>query len=106
MKRQGKVILAIILVIVIAVFSVLNTTSVPIHFGFATVSWPLVLILLVAVFVGALLMFLFSTIGNYQSKKVIKTQATKIQTLERRLTHLSQTDSSTTPTKAKDDKRD
>ncbi|WP_054701117.1 lipopolysaccharide assembly protein LapA domain-containing protein [Secundilactobacillus odoratitofui] len=69
MKRQGKVILAIILVIVIAVFSVLNTTSVPIHFGFATVSWPLVLILLVAVFVGALLMFLFSTIGNYQSKK-------------------------------------
>ena len=54
MKRQGKVIIAILIVILIAIFSVMNTESIPIHFGFTTVSWPLVLVLLVAIFLGAI----------------------------------------------------
>lgn len=85
MKRQGKVIIAILIVILIAIFSVMNTESIPIHFGFTTVSWPLVLILLVAVFLGALLMFLFATISNYHNKKTIKQQTSRIQALETRL---------------------
>ncbi|MCH5461179.1 LapA family protein [Lactobacillus sp. LC28-10] len=85
MKRQGKVIIAILIVILIAVFSVMNTESIPVHFGFATVSWPLVLVLLAAVFLGAILMFLFATITNYQNKKMIKQQSSRIQTLETRL---------------------
>lgn len=85
MKRQGKVIIAILIVILIAVFSVMNTEAVPVHFGFVTVSWPLVLVLLAAVFLGAILMFLFATIANYQNKKIIKQQNNRIQTLETRL---------------------
>lgn len=85
MKRQGKVIIAILLVILIAIFSVMNTEAVPIHFGFTTVSWPMVLVLLVAIFLGAILMFLFATISNYQTKRTMKQQATRIQTLETRL---------------------
>ncbi|GAX03530.1 hypothetical protein IWT140_01135 [Secundilactobacillus pentosiphilus] len=85
MKRQGKAIIAILIVILIAIFSVMNTESVPVHFGFTTVSWPLVLILLVAVFLGAILMFLFATISNYQNKKMIKRKNNRIQALETRL---------------------
>ncbi|GAX01912.1 LapA family protein [Secundilactobacillus silagei] len=85
MKRQGKVIIAILIVILIAIFSVMNTESIPIHFGFATVSWPLVLVLLVAIFLGAILMFLFATVANLQNKKTIKQQTSRIQALETRL---------------------
>ncbi|MFC6253502.1 lipopolysaccharide assembly LapA domain-containing protein [Secundilactobacillus hailunensis] len=97
MKRQGKVIIAILIVILIAVFAVMNTESIPIHFGFATVSWPLVLVLLVAIFLGAILMFLFATISNYQNKKTIKQQTSRIQTLETRLdeTRSAETNSKT-----------
>lgn len=85
MKRQGKVIIAILIVILIAIFSVMNTESIPIHFGFTTVSWPLVLVLLVAIFLGAFLMFLFATISNYQNKKTIRQQESRIQALKTRL---------------------
>lgn len=94
MKRQGKVIIAILIVILIAIFSVMNTESVPVHFGFTTVSWPLVLILLVAVFLGAILMFLFATISNYQNKKTIKQQTSRIQALETRLDETKHTQAS------------
>lgn len=110
MKRQGKVIIAILLVILIAVFALMNTEPVPIHFGFTTVSWPLVLILLVAIFLGAILMFLFATISNYQTKRTIKRQADRIQTLETRLGPPSndqkQVSKKDNQTEVKDDKRD
>ncbi|GAW99436.1 LapA family protein [Secundilactobacillus mixtipabuli] len=92
MKRQGKVIIAILLVILIAIFSVMNTESIPVHFGVTTVSWPLVLILLVAIFLGAILMFLFATISNFQNKRTIKQQAEQIQALKTRLDEIKPTD--------------
>lgn len=98
MKRQGKVIIAILIVILIAIFSVMNTEAIPIHFGFATVSWPLVLVLLVAVFLGAILMFLFATISNYQNKKTIRQQESRIQALKTRLNETP----NTSPTKGTD----
>lgn len=82
MKRQGSVIIGILLVILIAIFSVMNTTAVPIHFGFTVVTWPLVLILLVAVFLGALLMFLFATLTSVQAKRDAKKQAAELASLQ------------------------
>ncbi len=69
LKRQGQLILGIILIIIIAVFSILNVTPVPINFGFMTVRWPLVIVLLGAVFIGALLMFLLTTVTHFQKRR-------------------------------------
>lgn len=109
MKQQGKVISGIIIVILIAIFSVLNTDQVPINFGFATVSWPLVLVLLVAIFIGALLMFLFATVANYKTKRVLKQQTIQIEELKQklsRLNHGTRTITATEQAKEKDDERD
>lgn len=72
MKSQGKLLLAIGLVILIAIFALLNTTPVPINFGFSTVTWPLILVLLVAVMAGALLMFLLGTLSVFQTKRAVR----------------------------------
>lgn len=83
LKRQGQLILGIILIIIIAVFSILNVTPVPINFGFVTVRWPLVIVLLGAVFIGALLMFLLTTVTHFQKHRQDKQQpdqpATKLE---------------------------
>lgn len=72
MKAQAKLLLTIGLIILIVVFALLNTTPVPINFGFNTVTWPLVLVLLGALLVGALLMFLLGTLSVFQTKRAVR----------------------------------
>lgn len=72
MKNQWRIILTILLVIVVAVFAILNVESVPVSFGFTTVRWPLILILLVSILIGAVLVILFSTITNVQHNRAYK----------------------------------
>lgn len=72
MKNQWRIILTILLVIVVAVFAILNVESVPVSFGFTTVHWPLILVLLVSILVGAVLVILFSTITNVQHNRAYK----------------------------------
>jgi len=69
MKNQWRIVLTILLVIVVAVFAILNVESVPVSFGFTTVHWPLILILLVSILIGAVLMILFSTITVFQHNR-------------------------------------
>lgn len=72
MKNQWRVVISILLVIIVAVFALLNRGSVPVSFGFATVRWPLILLLLVSILIGAVLMILFSTISSVQKKRAYK----------------------------------
>jgi len=72
MKNQWRIILTILLVILVAVFAILNVEAVPVSFGFTTVRWPLILILLVSILVGAILVILFSTITNFQHNRAYK----------------------------------
>jgi len=72
MKNQWRIVLTILLVIVVAVFAILNVESVPVSFGFTTVHWPLILILLVSILIGAVLMILFSTITVFQHNRAYK----------------------------------
>ncbi|HIW72313.1 MAG TPA: DUF1049 domain-containing protein [Candidatus Levilactobacillus faecigallinarum] len=72
MKNQWRIIVTILLVIVVAIFAILNVEAVPVSFGFTTVRWPLILILLVSILVGAILVILFSTITNVQHNRAYK----------------------------------
>lgn len=72
MKNQWRIVITILLVIVVAVFAILNVESVPVSFGFTTVHWPLILILLVSILIGAVLMILFSTITVFQHNRAYK----------------------------------
>ncbi|AYM03048.1 lipopolysaccharide assembly protein LapA domain-containing protein [Levilactobacillus yiduensis] len=72
MKNQWRIVVSILLVIVVAVFAILNVASVPVSFGFTTVHWPLILILLVSILIGAVLMILFSTINTVQHNRAYK----------------------------------
>ncbi|WP_125762941.1 lipopolysaccharide assembly protein LapA domain-containing protein [Levilactobacillus mulengensis] len=72
MKNQWRIVVTILLVIVVAVFAILNVESVPVSFGFTTVHWPLILILLVSILIGAILMILFSTINSFQHNRAYK----------------------------------
>ncbi|MDT6980430.1 lipopolysaccharide assembly protein LapA domain-containing protein [Levilactobacillus zymae] len=72
MKNQWRIIVTILLVIVVAVFAILNVESVPVSFGFTTVHWPLILLLLVSILIGAILVILFSTITSLQHNRAYK----------------------------------
>jgi len=72
MKNQWRIVVTILLVIVVAAFAILNVESVPVSFGFTTVHWPLILILLVSILIGAILMILFSTINSFQHNRAYK----------------------------------
>ena len=72
MKKQVATILAIILVIIIAVFSMMNLNQVAISFGFAKVQAPLIILMLVCVLFGALIIFLFSTAANLRKNRELK----------------------------------
>lgn len=86
MKNQWRIIVIILLVIVVAVFAILNVESVPVSFGFTTVHWPLILLLLVSILIGAVLVILFSTITTFQHnrayKELEKTSQQRIKALD------------------------
>lgn len=72
MKNQWRIVVTILLIIVVAIFAILNVESVPVSFGFTTVHWPLILLLLVSILIGAVLVLLFSAITNVQRNRAYK----------------------------------
>ncbi|MBP1045806.1 DUF1049 domain-containing protein [Enterococcus sp. BWM-S5] len=72
MKNQWRVIVGLFLVLVIVVFAVLNSQSVPVSFGFAKISGPLILIILGSAIIGALVGVITSVTTILDQKKRIK----------------------------------
>ncbi|WP_167628577.1 LapA family protein [Listeria valentina] len=83
MKNQWQVILGALLVLLIAIFAVINVDSVEVNFLFAKAEWPLVLVILGSVLVGCLIIFFLNIAkvrsGNKQIKqlKEEKTELTR-----------------------------
>lgn len=82
MKKQWGTVLAIILVLLIALFAVLNVADVPVNFGFALVTWPLIMVILVSLFIGALITVLIATSTAYRTKKKIKNYESDLSNAE------------------------
>ena len=72
MKRQWTTILALVLVILIAAFAVMNTELVPVNFAFTVASWPLIMVILGSLLIGALIAVLISTGTIMHDRKEIK----------------------------------
>ncbi|MEC6747432.1 lipopolysaccharide assembly protein LapA domain-containing protein [Marinilactibacillus sp. XAAS-LB27] len=72
MKKQWSFVGAFILLFLGAILSVLNVDSVPVNFGFATYEWPLIIVILGSLLLGALIATLLSTVKIYQETKIRK----------------------------------
>ncbi|EPF4329099.1 LapA family protein [Enterococcus hirae] len=72
MKKQSSVIIGFLLVLIIVVFAVLNNRNVPVNFGIASFSAPLILVIIGSVIIGALIVFVTASTTLWQQKKQIK----------------------------------
>ncbi|WP_208559689.1 LapA family protein [Marinilactibacillus kalidii] len=72
MKKQWSFVGAFILLFIGAILSVLNVDSVPVSFGFATYEWPLIIVILGSILLGALIATLLSTVKLFQETKLRK----------------------------------
>ncbi|PLS34637.1 DUF1049 domain-containing protein [Carnobacterium maltaromaticum] len=72
MKNQWRLVVGIILVLIIVLFAIFNVDAVPVNFGFIKVDWPLIMIILGSLFIGAIATVLVSTSSSMQVKKELK----------------------------------
>ena len=95
MKKQGRLILVIVLLLIVVICSWLNVRNVTVSFGFTKVTMPLVILLVLAILIGAI-------IAASLSVSTIVSQKKKINELEKSLKAnqtMRRTDASTTSTK-------
>lgn len=85
-KKQITTIVSIILIIIIALFALINFESVDVNFGFASVRVPLVLLILISVLVGALIIFLLSSILNVRKNRAYRELESQSQQKQDELT--------------------
>lgn len=86
LKKQVTTIISIILIILIAVFAMLNLEKVDVSFGFNSVEMPLVLLILVCLLIGALIIFLFSSTQNIRQNREYKELQTQSDERQQELT--------------------
>ncbi len=72
MKGQWGLVVALIFALIIAVFSVVNVDSVQVNYVFGTSDWPLVLVILGSVLMGAILVLGFGMVKYYRLKRELK----------------------------------
>ncbi|MGX6977851.1 LapA family protein [Vagococcus elongatus] len=72
MRKQWKVVVSAVLVLLVIIFAVMNTAKVTLDFGVATFYVPLIYIILGSAFVGAVVIFLLWLTSNLRQKKIIK----------------------------------
>lgn len=82
MKKQWKVILGFILVLVIVIFALSNSQEIPVNFLITKIYLSLVLVIIGSALVGALIVLLTSGATMFQQRKEIKQLKEQIQSYE------------------------
>ncbi|MGM0878999.1 MAG: LapA family protein [Bacillota bacterium] len=72
MKSQWNLLLALIVVLIIAIFSVINVEPVTVNYLFGKAEWPLILVIISSVVLGALLVGLMGMMKIYQLQRSLK----------------------------------
>ncbi|RSL34408.1 DUF1049 domain-containing protein [Salibacterium salarium] len=72
MKGQSGLIFGFIAALIIAVFAVMNVESVEVNYIFGTAKWPLILVILGSVLMGAVVVGSFGMIKVYRLQQQIK----------------------------------
>lgn len=96
MKKQWQVIVGFLLIFFIVVLALLNMDTVPINIGIATFQGPLILVILVSAFIGALIVLFSSSVGLYRKTKQIKELTKQLEaydlTLEEKVAQKTETE--------------
>lgn len=82
MKKQWKVIVGFLLVLLIVLFAVLNSQDVPVSFGFSSFKSPLIIVIIGSALIGALVVFLTSSANLFQQRKQIKQLEQQVKDFE------------------------
>ncbi|ARK29220.1 LapA family protein [Halalkalibacter krulwichiae] len=72
MRGQWSLIIGLIVAILIAVFAVINVDPVRVNYLFGTADWPLILVILGSVFMGAIVAGTIGILRVYQLQAEIK----------------------------------
>ncbi len=72
MKNQQRLIVGLVLTLVLIVFALLNGQGVAVNFFGAQFTWPLIVVIVVSVLIGALITALVSTASMSQNKKSLE----------------------------------
>lgn len=72
MKRQSTTIASIIILIIIAIFALLNTATVVVNLFGAQVKMPLVLLIFICLLIGAIIIYLLSFSNHLKTNKQLK----------------------------------
>lgn len=80
MRKNWGLIGALVLVLLVALFAVINSDPVEINFGFATVDWPLSIVILGSLLIGALIAVLVASATAFSRYREVKRNEEKLQT--------------------------
>jgi len=83
MKQQWTLIFALLFALVIAVFSVVNVSPVPVDYVFGTAELPLILVILGSALAGGLAVGLFGTIRMVRQNRRIRALERELQALKK-----------------------
>lgn len=72
MKGQWGLIISLIIAIIISVFAIINVDSVPVNYLFGVAEWPLILVILGSVLMGALIAGAIGMVRIYQLQTELK----------------------------------
>ncbi|WP_027109104.1 lipopolysaccharide assembly protein LapA domain-containing protein [Lacticigenium naphthae] len=72
MKRQWSIVFSIVLILLVVVFAVVNVEPVPVNFGWAVLEWPLIIVIILSILIGAIIATLLGTTVIYKEKKHVK----------------------------------
>jgi len=85
MKNQWRLVSALVIVLVIVVFAILNVDPVEVNFGFAKVQWPLILVIVITLILGVAIAVLMATFNSVKTsnahKEAIDAAQAKIEKL-------------------------
>lgn len=72
MKNQWRLIVGVILVVMVVLFAVLNSQSVPVSFGFTKITGPLILVIIISAVLGIIIGLLTSIGTILKQKKLLR----------------------------------
>ncbi|WP_044896210.1 LapA family protein [Bacillus alveayuensis] len=85
MKKQWALILALLLMLIVSIFAVINGDPVEVHYLFGTARWPLVLVIMGAAFMGAVTIMAFGIFRFLSLQRELKKLQKENQSLKSKL---------------------
>lgn len=89
MKFQWGLLLALIFALIIAIFSVINVNAVTVNYLFGHAEWPLILVILGSVLMGALIVGSIGMVRVFRLQRMVKRLEKQLHQAENKIKELS-----------------